>query len=208
MILVRGEILLTYSFSKEQWEKIYKLGYPGWWDNASLASEAIYRGGEELVKKQLKDNQYLPYNIEDIIEEGIKRLSDKIIHLKSSHEVKDQILEAMKDKNGLSVIRLGDGEILALSHDILVPCVEINKSGKIKYALGGFGVPDHEKREQLTQNLFEANIVGIPEARYPTYQRLFNNLAKSIQLPLYEMNLTNSRINYLMNDETIFIMNF
>lgn len=193
---------MTYSFSNEQWERIYKLGYPGWWDNTSLASEAIYRGGEGLVKKQLQDNQYLPYNIEDIIGEGMNRLSDKIITFMSPLQVKDQIMEAIKVKKGLSVIRLGDGEILALSHDIIVPTEEINKSGKLKYALGGFSVPNHEKREQLTRNLFEANIVGIPEARYPTYQRLFNNFAKSIQLPITEMNLTNSLINYLMNDET------
>ena len=107
----------------------------------------------------------------------MNRLSDKIITLMSPLQVKDQIVEAIKVKKGLSVIRLGDGEILALSHDIIVPTEEINKSGKLKYALGGFSVPNHEKRKQLTRNLFEANIVGIPEARYPTYQRLFNNLA-------------------------------
>jgi hypothetical protein len=199
---LKGDCSLTFSFSKEQWEYIYKLGYPGQWDKAFFASEAIYRGGEALVQRNLKTNQYLPYNLEEIIEEGMKGLSENIIHLKSPIEVKDHILDALNNKTGLSVIRLGDGEILALAHDILVSSEEIIKSAKLKYALGGFAVPNHEKREELTRNLLEADIVGIPEARYPTYQRLFNNLAKSIQLPITQMNLTNSRINYLMNDQT------
>ncbi|MEH7301286.1 GT-D fold domain-containing protein [Neobacillus drentensis] len=193
---------MTFSFSKEQWEYIYKLGYPGPWDRTFFASEAIYRGGEALVQQNLKTDQYLPYNLEEIIEVGLKGLSDNIIHLKNAYEVADQVLDALKNKTGLSAIRLGDGEILALAHGILVSSEEINKNAKLKYALGGFAVPNHKKRDELTLNLLEADIVGIPEARYPTYQRLFNNLAKTIQLPLNQMNLTNSRINYLMNDET------
>ncbi|WLR54788.1 GT-D fold domain-containing glycosyltransferase [Mesobacillus subterraneus] len=191
---------MSYSISREQWETIYNLGYPGQWDKASLASEAIYKGGEDLIQRKLKDNQYLPYNIEDIIEEGLKSFSKDIIQLKTPHEVKKQIWQATSEKKGLSVIRLGDGELLALAHDILVPSEVINKSGKLKYALGGFKVPDIDKRKELTRNLSEADIIGIPAARYPTYQRLFNKLAKSLKLPLNEMNITDSRINYLMND--------
>ena len=191
---------MSYSISKEEWERIYNLGYPGQWDKASLASEAIYRGGEALIQRRLMDNQYLPYNIEDIIDEGLKSFSNDIIQLKTPHEVKNQIWHAMKEKKGLSVIRLGDGELLALAHDVLVPSDVINKSGKLKYALGGFTVPDIEKRNELTRNLSEADIIGIPAARYPTYQRLFNRLAKSLKLPLKKMNITDSRINYLMND--------
>ncbi|WP_423408802.1 GT-D fold domain-containing glycosyltransferase [Heyndrickxia sp. MSNUG] len=193
---------MSYSISKEQWENIYKLGYPGQWDTASLVSESIYKGGEGLIQEKLKANQFLPFNIEDIIEEGMKRYSDSIIQLKTPHEVKQEIWQAMKAKRGLSVIRLGDGEILALSHDLLVPADAINKSVKLKYALGGFIVPDHVKRTELTQNLLEADFVGIPKARYPTYQRLFNSLAKTLQLPLHKMNITDSRINYLMNEES------
>ena len=62
---------MSYSISREEWEAIYNLGYPGQWDKASLASEGIYRGGEDLIQIRLKDDQYLPYNIEDIIEEGL-----------------------------------------------------------------------------------------------------------------------------------------
>ncbi|WP_163100508.1 GT-D fold domain-containing glycosyltransferase [Peribacillus alkalitolerans] len=193
---------MAYSFTKDQWEAIFKVGYPGTWDIGTLAAEAMYRGGEALVKKQLKDGQYLPYNLEDIIEEGLKKLSEDMIDLKTPEEVQDLITEALNAKKGLSVIRLGDGEVLALSHDILVSSDEINKNEKLKYALGGFSVPNHEQRDLLIQNLLEADIVGIPEARYPTYQRLFNNVANAIKLPLKDTCFTSSQINYKMNEST------
>ncbi|GEN53832.1 GT-D fold domain-containing protein [Halobacillus faecis] len=193
---------MTYSFTKDQWESLYKVGYPGNWDIGTLAAEAIYRGGEGLVKNHLKDGQYLPYNLEDIIEAGLTQLSKEIITLKTPAEVYAQVLKALSEKKGLSVIRLGDGEVLALAHDILVSSEEINKNGKLQYALGGFTVPNHEKRDLLIGNLLKADIVGIPEARYPTYQRLFNSLAKKIHLPIGEICFTSSLINYEMNEKT------
>lgn len=195
---------MTYSFSQEQWQYLFRLGYPGTWDKASMASEAIYRGGEAIVKSRLAKNQYLPYNIEQIIEEGIKYLAEDLIHLQTASEVEQQLIQALNDKQGFSVIRLGDGEILALAHDILISSDEINNIRRLK-GMGGFIVPNHEKRDLLVKNLLEADIVGIPEARYPVYQRLFNQVAKEYRLPLHSMKLTTSLINYQINQETTFI---
>ncbi|WML58027.1 GT-D fold domain-containing glycosyltransferase [Neobacillus sp. PS2-9] len=197
---------MTYSFSPEQWEYLFRLGYPGTWDKASLASEAIYRGGEAIVKGKLLKNQYLPFNIEDIIEEGMKNLSKDLIHLQTAAEVEQQLNQALKEKKGFSVIRLGDGEILALAHDILVSSEEINSNRRLK-GMGGFKVPNHEKRDLLVKNLLEADIVGLPEARYPVYQRMFNQVAKAYTLPLHTMKLTTSLINYQLNQETTFFHN-
>lgn len=195
---------MTYSFSQAQWEYLFRLGYPGPWDKGSLASEAMYRGGEAIVKSKLLKNQYLPYNLEEIIEEGMKHLSKDLIHFQTASEVEQQLKQALNDKQGFSVIRVGDGEILALAHDIFVSSAEINNNYRLK-GMGGFSVPNHEKRDLLVKNLLEANIVGIPEARYPTYQRMFNQVAKHFALPLNKMNLTTSLINYKLNQETTFI---
>ncbi|RXZ02205.1 GT-D fold domain-containing glycosyltransferase [Fictibacillus sp. S7] len=197
---------MTYSLSNEKWEYLLRLGYPGQWDINSFASEAMYKGGEAIVKSKLSKNQYLPYNLEEIIDEGIKSLSKDLIKLQTASEVEKQLLQSLKNKQGFSVIRLGDGEILALAHDILVTSEEINKNIHLK-GMGGFTVPNHERRDLLAKNLLEANIVGIPEARYPTYQRLFNQVAMEYRLPLQKMNLTNSLINYRLNEETTFIHN-
>lgn len=193
---------MSFSFSQQQWNDLFRLGYPGEWDKSSLASEAIYRGGEALVKQKLTKNVYLPFNIEEIIDEGMKNLGEQMIHLHTAKEVEEKINVALREGKGFSVIRLGDGELLALSHDTLVSSEEIKQSGKLQYALGGFSVPNHLKRDQLVKNLLEADVVGIPEARYPTYQRLFNQLAKVYKLPLQKMALTNSQINYRINEET------
>ncbi|MEH7118598.1 GT-D fold domain-containing glycosyltransferase [Neobacillus vireti] len=194
---------MTYSFSQEQWEYLFRLGYPGPWDKSSLASEAIYRGGEAIVKSKLLKNEYLPYNVEDIIEEGMKSLSKELIYLQTAAEVEQQLIQALNEKKGFSVIRLGDGEILALAHDHLVSSQEINTNRRLK-GMGGFKVPNHEKRDLLAKNLLEADIVGLPEARYPVYQRMFNQVAKAYAFPLNKMKLTTSLINYQLNQETTF----
>jgi hypothetical protein len=204
--LAKGVFRLSYSFSQEQWEYLIRLGYPGPWDKASMASEAIYRGGEAIVKGKLLKNQYLPYNLEEIIEEGMKSLSKGLIHLLTASEVEKQLNQALSEKKGFSVIRLGDGEILALAHDILVSSEEINANRRLK-GMGGFKVPNHEKRELLAKNLQEADVVGLPEARYPVYQRMFNQVAVKHAFPLHTMNLTTSLINYQINQETTFFHN-
>lgn len=196
---------MKFSLSEKQWNYISRLGYPGDKKLKAFAAEAIYRGGEKIVELKLTGQQYLPYNLEEIIEVGINTLSTNILTLLTPTEIESKINSALLKKQGLSIIRLGDGEVIALSHDKLITSDEIRKNKRLTFALGGFKVPNYDKRDLLVTNLLEADIVGIPNARYPTYQRLFNQIAKIYNLPLNHMNLTSSQINYQLNDNTTIV---
>ncbi|MBB6449215.1 hypothetical protein HNR44_001164 [Geomicrobium halophilum] len=195
---------MSFSLHEQEWEHIKRAGNPGDWNVYALVSEAMYRGGEALIQSRLKNKQYLPHNLEEVIDEGMKVLSQDIIQLKPANQIAKDIRAVVVGKKGYALIRVGDGELLAMAHDIFISSEEIRNDPKLNYAMnmGGFNYPDHERRQQLTENMLKADLVGIPESRFPTYQRLFNKLADFHGWPLKELNLATSLINYELNDET------
>jgi hypothetical protein len=195
---------MNYFLSEEEWDAVYRMGCKE--DAANLktfAAEGIYRGGEEIVFRKLGPNQVIPYNIEEIIDVGMKALSSELFQLKTVCETEQIIKKALQEKKGFSLIRLGDGELLAMAHDIFIPSNELSNDHRFQFlSYAGINVPDHCMRDILTQNVLQANVVGVPKARYPTYQRLFIKLAHHWKWPLKEMCLTHSLINYQLNEET------
>jgi len=189
--------------SNKEWNEIYNIGYMDGQDIKSIAAEGMYRGDEKLISDELKANQYLPHNIEEIVKEGIKALEKDIILLKDAVEIETEIKNALKEKKGYSLIRLGDGELIALAHDILLRSEEIKENPRLNFlSYAGIDIPNHHFRNWLTRNILQASAIGIPTARFPAYQRLFNQLAIFYELPLKKLNLTHSVINYYLNNST------
>ncbi|MED4284673.1 GT-D fold domain-containing glycosyltransferase [Priestia megaterium] len=189
--------------TSEEWDEIYDIGYMDGQDIKSIAAEGIYRGGEKLISGRLKTNQYLPHNIEDVVKAGIKALEKDIILLKDAREIEIEIKNALKEKKGYSLIRLGDGELLTLAHDILLRSEDIEENPRLNFlSYAGIDIPNHQFRDWLTRNILQASAIGIPTARFPAYQRLFNQLATFHKLPLKNLNLTHSVINYYLNNST------
>lgn len=189
--------------SNKEWDEIYNIGYMDGQDIKSIAAEGMYRGGEKLISDKLKVNQYLDHNIEEVVKVGIKALEKDIILLKNAMEIENEIKNALKEKKGYSLIRLGDGELLALAHDILLRSEEIKENPRLNFlSYAGIDIPNHQFRDRLTRNILRASAIGIPTARFPAYQRLFNRLATFHKLPLKNLNLTHSVINYYLNNST------
>lgn len=195
---------VNYFLSEEEWDAVYRMGCREDAANLkTLAAEGIYRGGEEIVFRKLGPNQVIPYNLEEIIDAGMKALSPELIQLKTERETEQIIRNALQEKRGLSLIRLGDGELLAMAHDLFIPSNELTNDQRFQFlSYAGIHLPDHCMRDILTKNVLQADVVGVPKARYPTYQRLFIKLAHYWQWPLKEMCLTHSQINYQLNEET------
>lgn len=192
-----------YRFTESNWQEIMDFGNPDHPDLKGLVAEAFYRGGEKILSDLIGYDHYLPYNLEDVIAVGLNILSGHLLNLKSTKEIEYEILDALKNKKGYSLIRLGDGELLALTHDIVLPTERINEIKQIDFlSYAGINIPNHVMRDKLTENLLESNAIGIPTARYPTFQRLLNKLISVKHLPLDKMNLTSSIINYDLNKYT------
>ncbi|WP_341285592.1 GT-D fold domain-containing glycosyltransferase [Priestia megaterium] len=193
-----------HMLSNKQWDEIYNIGYMDGQDIKSIAAEGMYRGGEKLISDKLKTNQYLPHNIEEVVKAGIKALEKDIIILKDARGIEIEIKNALKEKKGYSLIRLGDGELLALAHDILLRSEKIKENPRLNFlSYAGIDIPNHQFRDRLTNSILQASAaIGIPPARFPAYQRLFNRLATFHKLPLKNLNLTHSVINYYLNNST------
>jgi hypothetical protein len=187
--------------SMDKFEKIIKMGYP----EDDFAAQGYYLGGDKIVEWILGSEQFLPFSIREIITAGIQHLSHKIIKLKNKQDIATMIRNSLAKKTGLSLIRVGDGELLTLAHDIILNTEEIKSNPRLDFlSYAGVKLPDHSSRKLLTSNLQKATIIGIPILRCPTYQNLFIKLANHHKWPLKEMCLTNSLINYDLYDTNLY----
>ncbi|MDM5225175.1 GT-D fold domain-containing glycosyltransferase [Cytobacillus sp. NJ13] len=185
-------------YSEKDWEKLKNFGYL-----EDLTYEAYFSGGEKHVEELVGADYVLPFSVEEILEAGVSSLSKKFIKLKTPKEVQEEIKQAMNKNKGYSLIRVGDGELLTLAHDLLVSTEDIKSIPRLNFlSYAGVNLPDHSIRDLLANNLLEADMVGIPFLRRPTFQQLFNKLAKHHNWPLDHMNLTRSVINYELHLET------
>jgi hypothetical protein len=186
------------TLNEHDWEMKKKMGY--WGDHAS---EGLYRGGEGIVEHMLGTTKILPFTVEEIIEAGIGSLSSHFKKLKSASEIEEEIKGALSNNKGYSLIRMGDGELTTLAHDFILTTEEIQKTPNLSFLnYAGVTLPDHPTRDMLTKNLLEADSVGIPIPRWPTFQQLFIKLARYHGWPLEKMPLTYSIINYELHLDT------
>lgn len=209
---------LVQRLSREEWNRLKRMGYPDVSGHEGIAVESMYRGGDSYIKNQLGEHSYLPHHISDVIKVGIQALEDEIIPLRKPEDIAEDIRKAAKSQKGYSVISLGDGEMVSMAHDLLLPVEELVKNPRFVYPdllknspeghypllRTGITIPNHNVRDLLTANVLQADTVGIPVARYPTYQTLFNQLAAHHKWPLKEMSLTTSAIGYRLNDTPIY----
>lgn len=186
-------------FLCNEWEMIKKLGYP----EGDLITEGLYRGGEKIVERIVGSHKILPLDIEEIIEAGINSLSSQIIKLKSPQQIEVEIKNALEQNKGYSLIRIGDGELLTLAHDLIIDTQDIKSVKRMDFlSYAGVILPDYKSRDLLTANIMKADVIGIPSLRWPTFQLLFNKLAKYHKWNLESMSLTESVINYELHIQT------
>lgn len=192
-----------YNLSAEDWKYISRMGFIEEGNERNLAAEGLYYGGEKLVFDQLKTDQYLPFNIDEVIEAGVNSLRTEMIKLQNAQQVADKIISALEEKKGYSLVRLGDGELIFLAHDYLLSSTEIINDPRFNFlSYAGVTLPDHTNRDSQTKDLLQASLIGIPQARFPTFQCLFNKIAHFHKWDLNKMNLASSNINYEINNYT------
>jgi tetratricopeptide (TPR) repeat protein len=185
------------NFSKEEWEDIKKYGHIEIGNEKNIAAEGLYYGGDMIVGDSIKKYEYVPFSVEEIIQTGLSNLNDRKVKLKNANDIAQEIRKALHDGAGYSVIRLGDGELVFLSHDVLNPTDSITNNPRFNFlSYAGVQLPNHELRDRLTETLLEADALGMPIARYPTFQNLFTKLSKHYKWNLEKINLVSSNIHY------------
>lgn len=156
----------------------------------------LYDGGDAIVNSILSDLDILPdISIRQIIETGVDQLRPQIHKLLGASEVGDQLLHAMNTHSPLSVVRLGDGELLTLAQESVMNEEQVRKEGYfLSYA--GVHIPDLAARDQLVHAIRKATIVGIPILRMANFQPFAFAVFKAHGIDYRQLKLTSSTINY------------
>ncbi len=131
--------------------------------------------------------------------------------VRSVDEIAPQILRALRDKRGFSVIRLGDAEILTLAQDTVFPTRfnvpiwgdlmaelchdpalgkgdnnEVRRWRDMMY-MSGIHYPDLDARDRLAQAVKTADVVGIPVRNRPGRSHAHLKILEGFQTVLLEI---------------------
>lgn len=168
--------------------------------------EGYFEGGEGIVTRLLPPNMIMPgVTVEDLIASGIRQLSPAaMIPLLPPREVAGALQGAMDRGLPLSVIRLGDGELLTLAHDTILPVEEVRKRGPF-LPYSGVELPAHPIREALADALRKADIIGVPQSRHPSFQGLLLPVFSHYGLNLTSLRLTSSTVNYALEEDGLLL---
>lgn len=157
-----------------------------------------YEGGEAFLARLIPEDMILPdIPVEHVIALGFEQVGHLLQPLIAPLTVYIEMQQALEQRTPLSVVRLGDGELLALAHDKVLSSNLVRKEGPfLGYA--GIDVPDHEYREQLAESVRKATFVGVPTSRMPNFQGLLYPTLRAYGMQTRQMRLTCSIVNYLL----------
>ncbi|TCL60271.1 hypothetical protein EDC14_103624 [Hydrogenispora ethanolica] len=117
-------------------------------------------------------------------------------HFLSPESVARNIREALELKRPFALVRVGDGEALAMAQDTVLPLDEIKKQGFLRYA--GISVPDLKARDELLTMLPRADLVGLPQRwDLPYFAPLVEQILERHNLAL--RNVCDCCINYALH---------
>lgn len=168
--------------------------------------EGFFEGGEAIVTRLLPQNMILPgMTAEGLIASGLRQVPpEAMIPLLSTGEVARALQEAMDGGRPLSVVRLGDGELLTLAHDAVLPVEEVMKRGPF-LPYSGVELPAHSIRDALADALRKADIIGVPLSRHPSFQGLLFPVFGYYGLDPASLRLASSTVNYALEEEGLLI---
>lgn len=137
---------------------------------------------------------------DDLIEAGFRQHALSLMPLLSPSAVSGLLMDALSLGRPFSLVRLGDGELLALAHDTVLTVEEARARGPfLSYA--GIQLPDHLVRDHMAASLLAADLIGIPESRHPNYQGLLFPVLRHYGIDYRSLRLTSSTINYALNEQ-------
>lgn len=167
-------------------------------------NKGYYEGGEAKLTRQLPPHTVLPdMTLDDVIALGVRQAASSLIPILPPAAVYTEIIQALDQRLPLSVIRLGDGELLTLAHDMVISAEQARHMGPfLPYA--GVILPDGAARKALADSLRQASIVGIPESRHPSFQGLLFPVLKQLGIPYYDLRMTSSTVNYALHEQGLF----
>ncbi|MDK8192096.1 GT-D fold domain-containing glycosyltransferase [Paenibacillus sp. UMB7766-LJ446] len=167
--------------------------------------DGVFAGGEALVAQHIPPDHILPaVAAADLIEAGFRQYAPTLTRLASPHEMAGQIQRALDAQRPLSVVRLGDGELLTLAADTVLPGEQVQELAPfLPYAGVPRSTPDI--RAELAEAIQGADWVGVPISRAPTFQGLLFPVFRHFGIDWSRLNLTSSTINYSLHQSGLLL---
>ncbi|RRJ67327.1 hypothetical protein EHV15_00600 [Paenibacillus oralis] len=164
----------------------------------------MFEGGEAKLGRLIPRRMILPeLTVDDVIAAGFRSVAGALYPLLQASDVFAAADQALRAGRPLSIVRLGDGELLTLAHDTVLLAEEAMRWGAfLPYA--GVQLPDPAAREALAAAVRTAGIIGVPESRHPSYQGLMFPVFRHYGIDYRTLRLTSSTINYELNEEGYF----
>lgn len=161
--------------------------------------DGVFAGGEALVAQHIPPDHILPaVAAADLIAAGFRQYAPSLARLSSPHEMAGHITVALDAQRPLSVVRLGDGELLTLAADTVLPGQEVQELAPfLPYAGVPCSTPDI--RAMLAEAIQAADWVGVPISRAPTFQGLLFPVLRHFGIDWSRLKLTSSTINYSLH---------
>ncbi|WP_259392215.1 GT-D fold domain-containing glycosyltransferase [Paenibacillus thiaminolyticus] len=160
-----------------------------------------YEGGERILARFLPDMTLLPdISVEHVISLGVEQVRHLLKPLMGVEEVFQELEKALQERAPCSLVRLGDGELLALAHDTVLSAELVRREGTfLEYS--GMSIPDYAHRDQLAEAVRKASIIGVPVAPEPNFQGLLFPVFQAYGIQIAPRRFTLSTINYLLAEE-------
>lgn len=155
-----------------------------------------YEGGEMLLEGSTPDHMLLPeVSLQEVIAAGVEMLKPRCYPLMDVHDVFTEMELAIEQGRPCAVVRLGDGELLALSQEVVYDLQTVKSEGSfLSYA--GVHPPDLHARDQLALAICHAHIIGVPKSRQKNFHPLLHPVLRSHGIDPARLRMTNSTINY------------
>ncbi|MGZ7440720.1 GT-D fold domain-containing protein [Paenibacillus sp. TH7-28] len=166
--------------------------------------EGMFEGGEAKLGRLIPRHMILPeLTVGDVIAAGFRSVAGALSPLLRASDVFAAADQALRTGQPLSIVRLGDGELLTLAHGTVLPVEEAMRwSAFLPYA--GVQLPDPAARGLLAAAVRTAGMIGVPESRHPSYQGLLFPVFRHYGIDYRSLRLTSSTINYELNEEGYF----
>ncbi|MEC0126136.1 GT-D fold domain-containing protein [Paenibacillus pabuli] len=156
------------------------------------------------MAQHIPPDHILPAAAAELIEAGFRQYAPSLTRLASPHEMAGHIQGALDTQRPLSVVRLGDGELLTLAADTVLPGEQVQELAPfLPYAGVPRSTPDI--RAALAEAIRGADWVGVPISRAPTFQGLLFPVLRHFGMDWSCLNLTSSTINYSMHQSGLLL---
>jgi len=157
-------------------------------------------GAEQLLEYHLPSDRIIPdITVSEAMAAGVQAVSARAIPLLGIESVYDELDGALREQRPYSFIRLGDGELLTLAQEVVLPVSEIQAATPfLRYA--GIVLPDFKARDELAISVRSASLVGVPVSRKPHFQPLLFRTLRAHGIGCSDLKLTTSTMNYALHE--------